>query len=146
MDLLLSIFVKTITSIICRKYVICLLFFLWRKHGKSNNHTISILIYHEISIKSITRYTISIISSYFHLSCFPIHSPYNFMAHSTIWDPFPIQRQNTNSKKLTIDKLSKSSLGRCTKFGRAHSNNERKIIFSLILYEISEFNTDYVIT
>ena len=40
----------------------------------------------------------------------------------------PIQRFNTNSKKVTIEKLSKSGLGRCTKFGEASSNDEQKII------------------
>ena len=39
----------------------------------------------------------------------------------------PIQRQNTNSKVLTIEKLSKSDLRRCTKFGQFHSNDEEKI-------------------
>ena len=47
-----------------------------------------------------------------------------FMAHSAVWGHPPIQRQSTNSKLLMIEKLSKSSL-RCTKFGQAHSNNER---------------------
>ena len=46
----------------------------------------------------------------------------------------PIPRQNTNSKKLTIKKLSKSCLRRIIKFGQAHSNNERKITLSLNLY------------
>ena len=32
------------------------------------------------------------------------------MAHSAVWGHSPIQRQNTNSKKLTIKKLSKSGL------------------------------------
>ena len=55
------------------------------------------------------------------------------MAHSTVWGHSPIQRQNTKSVRLMIEKLSKSSLGRCTKSDRAHSNNERKITLSLIL-------------
>ena len=38
---------------------------------------------------------------------------------SAVWGHSPIQRQNTNSKKVTIEKLSKSGLGRCTKFGQA---------------------------
>ena len=50
-----------------------------------------------------------------------------------------IQRQNTNSKKLAIKKLSKSGLRRCTKFGQANSNNERKITLSLILHFIWDF-------
>ena len=59
-----------------------------------------------------------------------------FMAHSAVWDHSPIQRQNANSKTLTIEKLSKSCHRRCTKYGRAHSNNGRKITLSLILYFI----------
>ena len=31
---------------------------------------------------------------------------FKFMAHSPVWGHSPIQRQNTNSKKLTIEKLS----------------------------------------
>ena len=62
-----------------------------------------------------------------------------FMAHSTVWGHSPIQRQNTNSKKLMIKKLSKSGLGRCTKFGQANSNDERKITLSLILHFIWDF-------
>ena len=49
------------------------------------------------------------------------------MAHSAVWGHLPIRRQNTNSKKLTTKKLSKSGLRRFIKFGQAHSNNERKI-------------------
>ena len=57
------------------------------------------------------------------------------MAHSAVWGHSPIQRQNTNSKKLTIKKLSKSDLGRCTKFGQANSNDERKItLINFALY------------
>ena len=44
----------------------------------------------------------------------------------------PFKDKNINSKKLMIDKLSESSLKRCTKFGQARSNNERKITLSLI--------------
>ena len=44
---------------------------------------------------------------------------------------FSFKYQNTNSKKLTIKKLSKSGLGRCAKFGQANSNNERKTTLSL---------------
>ena len=62
-----------------------------------------------------------------------------FMAHSAVWGHFPIQRQNTNSKKLMIKKLSKSGLGRCAKFGQANSNDERKITLSLILHFIWDF-------
>ena len=51
------------------------------------------------------------------------------MAHSAVWGHRSIQRENTNSKRLTIEKLSKSGLRRCTKFGQPHSNNERKIAF-----------------
>ena len=70
------------------------------------------------------------------------------MAHSAVWGHSPIQRKNTNSKKLTIEKLSKSGLRRCAKFGQAHSNNERKTTLSLILHFIwiSGFNTDDVIS
>ena len=42
-------------------------------------------------------------------------------------------------KKLTIKKLSESGLGRCTKFGQANSNDERKITLSLILHFIWDF-------
>ena len=68
---------------------------------------------------------------------------YKFMAHSAVWGHSPIQRQNRNSNKLTIENLSKSGLGRCTKFGQANSNDERKITLSLILHFIwiSLFNT-----
>ena len=61
------------------------------------------------------------------------------MAHSAVWGHLPIQRQNTNPKKLTIKKLSKSGLRRFTKFGQAHSNDERKITLSLNLYFIWDF-------
>ena len=44
-----------------------------------------------------------------------------FMAHSAVWGHLPIQRQNTNSKKL-----SKSGLRRFIKFGQAHSNMNEK--------------------
>ena len=47
---------------------------------------------------------------------------------SAVWGHSPIQRENTNSKKVTIEKLSKSGLGRCTKFDEASSNDEQKII------------------
>ena len=49
------------------------------------------------------------------------------MAHSAVWGRPSIQRQNTNSKKLTIEILSNSGVRRCAKFGQAHSNNEQKI-------------------
>ena len=42
-------------------------------------------------------------------------------------------------KKLTIEKLSESSLRRCTKFGQVHSNDERKRTLSLILHFILDF-------
>ena len=58
----------------------------------------------------------------------------NFMAHSAVWGYLPVQRQNTNSKKLTIEKLSKSGLRRFIKFGQPHSNDERKIILLLNLH------------
>ena len=61
------------------------------------------------------------------------------MAHSAVWGNSPIQRQNTNSKTLTIKKLSKSGLERCAKFGQANSNDERKITLSLILHFIWDF-------
>ena len=48
------------------------------------------------------------------------------MAQSAVWGHSPILRQNRNSK-LAIEKLSKRGLRRCTKFGRARSNNERKM-------------------
>ena len=48
------------------------------------------------------------------------------MVHSAVWGHPPIQIQNTNSKKLTIEKLSESDLRRCTKFGAAHSNDQTK--------------------
>ena len=64
---------------------------------------------------------------------------FKFMAHSAVWDRLPIQRQNTNSKKLTIEKLCKNGLRKCTKFGQVHSNNERKITLSLILHFILDF-------
>ena len=44
----------------------------------------------------------------------------DLMAHSAVWGHPPIHRQNTNSKKLTIENLSKSGLRRRTKFGQAH--------------------------
>ena len=64
---------------------------------------------------------------------------YNFMAHSTVWGHLPVQRQNTNSKMLTIKKLSKSGLRSFIKFGEAHSNDERKITLSLNLHFIWDF-------
>ena len=42
------------------------------------------------------------------------------MAHSAVWGHSPIQKQNTNSEKLTTEKLYKSGLRSCTKFGQAH--------------------------
>ena len=68
--------------------------------------------------------------------------------HSTVLGHSPIQRQNTNSKKLTIEKLSKSGLQRCTKFGQANSNDKRKITLLLILHFIwvSGFDTGDVIS
>ena len=62
-----------------------------------------------------------------------------FMAHSAVWGHPPIQRQNTNSKKLTVKKLSKSGLRRCTKFGQVHSNDEQKVAISLILHFLLDF-------
>ena len=49
---------------------------------------------------------------------------YKFMAHSAVWGHPPIQRQNTNSKKLTIEKLPKCSLRRCTKVKLIQTMNE----------------------
>ena len=46
-----------------------------------------------------------------------------FMAQSAVWGHTLIQIENTNSKKLMIEKSSKSGLRRCTKFGQAHSND-----------------------
>ena len=70
------------------------------------------------------------------------------MAHSAVWGHLPIRRQNTNSKKLTIKKLSKNGLRRFIKFGQAHSNDERKITLSLNLHfnGTSGFNTVDVIS
>ena len=48
------------------------------------------------------------------------------MAHGAVWGHPPIQRQNTNSKKLMIENLSKSGLKWCRKLGQAHSNHEQK--------------------
>ena len=62
-----------------------------------------------------------------------------FIAHSAVWGHFPIQRQNTNSKTLTIEKLSRRGLRRYTKFGQAHLNEERKITLWLILHFIMGF-------
>ena len=56
------------------------------------------------------------------------------MAHSAVGGDLPIRRQNTNSKKLTIKKLSKSGLRRFIKFGQAHSNGERKITLEFAFY------------
>ena len=61
------------------------------------------------------------------------------MAHSAVWGHLPIRRQSTNPKKLTIKKLSKSGLRSFTKFGQAHSNDERKITLSLNLHFIWHF-------
>ena len=62
------------------------------------------------------------------------------MAHSAAWGHLPIRRQNTNSKKLTIKKLSKSAgLRKFIKFGQAYSNDERKITLSLNLHFILDF-------
>ena len=65
------------------------------------------------------------------------------MAYSTVWGHLPIERQNTNSKKLTIEKLSESGLRRCAKFGQAHSNDKRKITLLLILHFILDFQIKY---
>ena len=54
------------------------------------------------------------------------------MVHSAVWGHLPIRRENTNSTKLTIKKLSKSGLRRFIKFGRAHSNDERKITLAFV--------------
>ena len=62
-----------------------------------------------------------------------------FMAHSAVWGHLPIRRQDTNSKQLTIKKLSNSGLRRFIKFGQAHSNDERKITLSLNLHFIWDF-------
>ena len=51
------------------------------------------------------------------------------MAHSAVWGHSPIQRQNTNAKMLTIEKLSKSCLRRFTKFGQAHQTMNQKLHF-----------------
>ena len=49
-----------------------------------------------------------------------VHGSHHYLRHP------PTERQDTNSKKLTIGKLSKSGLRRHTKFGQAHSNDEQK--------------------
>ena len=61
------------------------------------------------------------------------------MADSAVCGHLPIRRQNTDSKKFTIKKLSKSGLRRFTKFGQADSNDERKITLSLNLRFIWDF-------
>ena len=61
------------------------------------------------------------------------------MAHRAVWGHLPIRRQNTNSRKLTIKKLSKSGLRRFIKFGQAHLNDERKITLLLNLHFIRDF-------
>ena len=59
------------------------------------------------------------------------------LAHNAVWGDLPKSKTKHNNKKLTIEKLSQSGLRRWyTKFGQAHSNNERKITFSLILHFI----------
>ena len=63
----------------------------------------------------------------------------NFMAHNAVWGHLPVRRQNTNSKKLTIKKLSESGLRRFIKFGQAHSNDEQKITLLLNLHFIWDF-------
>ena len=60
------------------------------------------------------------------------------MAHSVVWGHPPIQRQDTNSKMLTIENLSESGR-KCTKFRQAHSSDKRKITLSLILRFILDF-------
>ena len=56
---------------------------------------------------------------------FPLPLPeFNLMAHSAVWGRPPTQRQNTNSKKLAIEKLSKNGLRSCTKFGQPYSNEK----------------------
>ena len=52
---------------------------------------------------------------------------------------FPFKDKRQIKKKLMIRTLSKSGLRRCTKFGQANSNDERKITLSLILYFIWGF-------
>ena len=61
------------------------------------------------------------------------------MALSAVWGHLPIGRENTNSKKSTIKKLSRSGLRKFIKFGQAHSNDERKITLSLNLHFIWDF-------
>ena len=61
------------------------------------------------------------------------------MVHSAVWSHPPIQRQNSNSTNLTIEKLSKNGLRSCTKFDQAHSKDERKVALSLILHFILDF-------
>ena len=51
---------------------------------------------------------------------------FNFMAHSAVWGHPHIQRENTNPKMLTVEKLSKRGLRRCTKFGQVHSIMNKK--------------------
>ena len=66
-----------------------------------------------------------------------------FMAHSVIWGHLINQRQNINSKTLTIEKLCELGLRSLTKFGQAHLNNEQKIRLSLTLHFIWDFRIQY---
>ena len=49
------------------------------------------------------------------------------MAHIAVWGYLPNKKENYKFKKAD------SCLTKCTKFGQAHSNNERKIRLLLIL-------------
>ena len=62
-----------------------------------------------------------------------------FIAYKVVLGCQPIQRQNTSSKKLTTEKLSKSGRRRCTKLGQTYWNDKRKIILQLILNFILDF-------
>ena len=64
----------------------------------------------------------------------------------------PPKDKTQTQKNLRIEKLSESGIGRCTKFGRAHSNDVQKITLSwilhfiLLLYWISGFSMGDVIS
>ena len=62
-----------------------------------------------------------------------------FIAYDVVSGCQPIQRQNTSSKKLTTEKVSKNGRRRCTKLGQTHWNDERKILLQLILNFILDF-------
>ena len=53
-------------------------------------------------------------------------SVFVFLDHSVVWGYLPSERQNRNSQKLTIKKLSRAdSEGLQSLFGQAHLNGEQ---------------------